>query len=282
MQVGGTQPTVSQITPAIPCRSTSDTLYIPFTEYRFTGVSSTVLATTTSNGVYTCASSTGTISTFAWTSGGAPRQNLAPGQRTTRMLNSATVATVASCPYIISVTLTLTYGTSTNTPVALRGTNIMETVRWSSANWRTSDGGWSPAASDLDLVPPGFEVPIVCEVDTSGADIFEITRNYWDSIVQWVPCMLIPKGWDRGGKIQLEWNASKLGQLSDAYDAAVPNTIACGTAINIPFYSETIGINTCSMDVAPAWVKSALSGVIILGIVALSIRRVMWSVGSKG
>lgn len=153
---------------------------------------------------------------------------------------------------------------------------------WKPALWKSDKGGWEPKTSINDFFDPSVELPIVCKVEPTGDDLFELIGSTIGQIVNWVPCMVIPVGWDRSGRIEREWNSGGTGNLQAAVDAAIPNGIECGQVASVPFFGRNIVLNTCAADYAPAWGKAALSWVFILGLGFLTVRRIMWAVGSRG
>lgn len=189
--------------------------------------------------------------------------------------------TAAECPLIKSVRMVIST-LSPDTPQQPYLFINPQTWVWQATGWTTDNGGWVPATSPQQVSPAGTEQPILCTINNSGADILAIIGNVVSSTVAWVPCMLIPAGWDRAAKITDAWTSGPIGQLVTAYKVAVPNGIVCGAVGNIPFYGRVVGLNTCQADFAPGWIKVVVTYVMILGIAALVVRRIMWSVGSRG
>jgi hypothetical protein len=188
-------------------------------------------------------------------------------------------STLSTCPQIVGVQIQMY-----TVPEAWPGSYVYTpsvTWYWTARSWTTTTGGWTPATSVNGILPAGVELPIVCVIDTSGADIFAITQHYWASLANWVPCMTIPVGWDRANRIGTSWSTGPIGDLTNAYRVAVPSGIACGAVAPISFYSVTVGLDTCAGDFAPGWVKTVLGWVIVLGTSALIVRRIFWSVGSR-
>jgi len=259
----------------IPCTgATGTTVEIAHTFRRFAGNGNafsprggwTDLKLTCSNGV-----TTNTITSAGASDTGLGYGGVEPEPVGGSPANWSDFATAAgACTYLIEVRITLynvVGGASAIAGVAI----------WKPSNWVSGDGGWVPGGT----IPTGLELPIVCTLDNSGADIFEITRNVIGSLVAWPGCMLIPVGWDRAGKIAAEWNNGAIAELTDAYDAVVPSGLSCGVVVSIPF-GPGIVLNTCNVDMAPEFVKVILGWVIVLGLCGLAVYRLFWVVGSKG
>lgn len=182
-----------------------------------------------------------------------------------------------ACSQIVKVTMMMCSGA-----FKCNGATPTMNAVWVPRQWNTADSGFTPATSPTQILGAGTELPIRCVIDNSGADIVAVTQNVVASIVNWFPCMFIPVGWDRAGMIPNAWSVGPMGQLVSAYKAAVPGGIACGAVGSIPFFGTVIAFDTCRADFAPGFVKSVLSYVLILGVCVLIVRRIMWSVGSKG
>lgn len=136
----------------------------------------------------------------------------------------------------------------------------------------------NPNCDDIDL-------DIVCEIEyTDPGNPITVIAEFFGGLGPWALCMTVPVGWDREGIIARTWETGEAGSLQRAFDAAMPNGIACGEVFNVTTTSElgNISFSTCQMDVLPTWAKYVVSGAIVLGIAALAIKRIMWSVGSKG
>lgn len=185
--------------------------------------------------------------------------------------------TVANCPFISKITVKICGGW----PYCDNLQPEMNAV-WLPQQWNSADSGFQPATSAAQVGGQGIELPIRCNIDNTGADIVAITQNVVASIVNWFPCILIPVGWDRAGRISYAWNTGPVGQLTGAYRAAVPNNISCGAVGSIPFFGRVISFDTCGADFAPGFVKTVLGWLIVLGTCTVIVRRIMWSVGSKG
>lgn len=157
-------------------------------------------------------------------------------------------------------------------------------MKWTPRQWsqKGSDGGWNPADNVNDVTPPGVELPIQCPINTSGADIVAVTINVWNSFLNLPPCLFIPAGWDRASRIEAEWNRGAVGDMTDAYQAAVPNGLACGVLATFPTIGGgTFVVDTCQADFASSLVKTVVGWVIVLGLAVLSVRRIVWAIGSK-
>lgn len=178
---------------------------------------------------------------------------------------------VNTCPYLVKVTVTL-YN------VIGGGSAIAGVAVWKPSNWTTESSVWDPAA----YVPENLELPIVCEIDNSGADVFEILQNVVASLADFPRCLFVPVGWDRAGRIADSWNNGAAGKLAAAFRSSVPGGLVCGTVATIPIWNGgTVVLDTCPVDVAGPVVKTVVGWVMVLGIAALIVRRIMWAVGSS-
>lgn len=132
-----------------------------------------------------------------------------------------------------------------------------------------------------DILNPGnAEAPIECfSIPEDITDFFIGILVFVLRVPEVAACMFIPLGWDRADKITTAWERTTVGKFSTAFQDAMPSNIACGEVGSIPFYGTTLGVNTCDADFAPGWVKVAAAFVIIIGLGALSVRRVLWSLG---
>lgn len=260
-----------QFAPAIPCLTANLRMVVPaFTnvisgdppQSRALGHWTSTWTCTTSSGAQTVTQNEGNISLLSPLGTGSY-----PG------MDSGLYAT--DCAAIVRVALTLCagYPCDNSTP------NVYAT--FVPSQWNSSDSGFTAATSAAQVLGSSVEVAIRCNIDNSGADIVAITQNVVASIVNWVPCMLIPVGWDRASKIPDAWSTGPVGQLTAAYKQAVPGGIACGAVGTIAFFSRTISLDTCQADFAPGYVKTVVGYVLILGVCLLIVRRIMWSVGSK-
>lgn len=128
------------------------------------------------------------------------------------------------------------------------------------------------------LHPGGTNGPIVCDFDING-DVILAPILFAIQLPAWVKCMFTPLGWDRDERLARLWETGYVGGGINAFQDAMPNTLACGEVAVIPFMDTTLTINSCDADFAPAWVKVAIGWIIVLGLGALSIRRIMWSIG---
>lgn len=184
----------------------------------------------------------------------------------------------SNCPLLQSARIVVSLVVENSSPLAF---TTAATWIWQASGWTTSTGGWTPATTAAGVAPAGSENPIVCAINNTGADIFAIVSNVMSSVFAWVPCMLIPVGWDRGQKIPIAWTTGPFGELTAAFNASVPHGIVCGAVGSIPFYGRTIGLDTCQADFAPGYVKNVVGWVVVLGLCALGVRRIMWAVGSR-
>lgn len=125
---------------------------------------------------------------------------------------------------------------------------------------------------------------ITCEIEYSdpGNPITNI-GEFFGGLGPFIGCLFTPEGWDRAGKISKTWNNGPVAKLVGAFQDQVPDGITCGHVGDMPMPNgTTLALDTCGADVAPAGVKTVIGWVIVLGTCALIIRRIMWSVGSKG
>lgn len=185
------------------------------------------------------------------------------------------------CARVASIQMTLEYvqpkpgGGYEYVPVAV--------FKWLPNLWRSDSGGWVPETDPNNFFEDAVELPIVCLVNNTGDDVFQLIGNTVSSVfTEWFPCMFIPQGWDRADKIGGAWSEGPAGQLVAAYESAVPNGIVCGSVVSFDFFGHTTGLNTCDVDMAPGFIKVGVGAVLILGCSVVIIRRIMWSVGSKG
>lgn len=167
---------------------------------------------------------------------------------------------------------------------AIQGMTLLppSPARWTPSTWRTDASGWKPATSAAQLLPDGVELPIVCEVDNSGADIFEIFQNFFGSIAALPGCLFIPVGWDRADLIGAEWERGPPGEVRRAFASQFPAGITCGLVMSLELFGTVLHLNTCDYDIAPSIVKHVVGYVMILGIGVLAYKRILWAVGSKG
>lgn len=198
-----------------------------------------------------------------------------------RSLTSATSITTSSCPRLISLGVKIVRGFS-NTPGTVL-TPVLGTAVWLPSSWSTASGGWTPSVDGSDIGGEGYELPIICVVDPEGSDIVALIGSAVQEIAEWFPCMFIPVGWDRADKIGHVWSTGNVGELAGAYTDAFPGSIACGVVFTVSTTMGlgTIAVDTCDADFAPSWVKIMVSGMIVLAIAGLAIRRIMWAVGSQ-
>lgn len=218
-----------------------------------------------------------------WTAGATVNQNLGTDTVSGVGVHGGRIYVVAppNCGYISEIRITYSFsdaGTHASGPGLYNPGGIWV---WKPVLWKSANGGWVPA-TDINDVNTGVELPIVCAINNTGADIFEITSNVVGSIFNWIPCMVLPVGWDRASKIDAAWNTGATGNLKSAYEAAIPDSISCGVVATVPVWGHSVVLNTCAADFAPAWGKAVLSWVFVLGTALLTVRRIMWAVGSRG
>lgn len=128
--------------------------------------------------------------------------------------------------------------------------------------------------------PDSLDEAIVCEINATG-EFFEWIVSWITLLPDWIGCMTTPEGWDRSNALGRGWEASKAGQMQRAFYNSMPSNIGCGVVAQVPFDDSLITLDTCEMDVAPDWVKTALGWVLILGLAGLSLRRIMWAIGGN-
>lgn len=130
--------------------------------------------------------------------------------------------------------------------------------------------------------PNAPEASINCVIEYSDpANPITSIGEFFVGLPPWAACMFVPVGWDRNGSIQRTWTTGNIGKMQSAFQASVPGSIGCGPLASIPMWGDTVELNTCSVDIAPAMVKVVVGWVMVLGVCFLIIRRIMWSVGSK-
>lgn len=181
----------------------------------------------------------------------------------------------SDCPQVVSVTIVARSGFPSPDGQA------SATWVWKPSFWTSDKGGWEPGTSPADFYPDGVELPIICVINNSGADLFEVMQNFLSSLAQLPACWFVPVGWDRAGRIAAEWKSGAAGELSDAFEASVPNGLVCGVVATIPMWGQPVTLNTCPVDVAGDVVKTVVGWVMVLGVCALMVRRILWTVGSK-
>lgn len=265
----------SEIVAGIPCIDAGAQLQIPFIESRIIGSSTGTSATAGVTVVVSCYTGSAIVQrTFTDQIAANP---LAVGQRRYSVWQSASDWNVANCASItrIVVKAVYTFGSAV-------GQDVFTNWVWMPREWRSSTGGWTPATNENDLIPDGVELPIVCEINATGDDLFELIGSTLAALASWPGCMLIPVGWDRSGRIDDAWNSGSTGQLTAAYENVIPDSIGCGPVGSIPFFGRTIALNTCSADWAPNWGKVVVGWVFVLGSALLIVRRIMWAVGARG
>lgn len=182
------------------------------------------------------------------------------------------------CLRVISVSQFLEFWKSGTGAGVEYGLPIAST--WRAQDWRTGVTTWRQADDPSDVQGDGFELPIVCTLDASGADIFEVASNWLGSLAAWPGCMLIPAGWDRAGLIGHAWDQSPGARLAGALDAAMPSSLACGEVASFQFQSVPVSLDTCAITFVPGAVKVVITSLIILACGFAIWRRLTWSVGS--
>lgn len=279
-----TDKAAQQVVPAIPCRTVYEggaELSVMFFAKRFYGSSDTsyrlkfdVHVKCYSGGVETVTDSD------EWTAGGMNMSPYIPvGEVRTATSVDVPGATLSGCPVVTGVYVDV----SGNRYPDATPYYAITRWNWMPSAWSSSSGGWVPASSPGELGAGGLELPIVCAVDTSGDDMFAVIGNVVRTFFAgWLPCMVVPRGWDRAGEISAAWTSGAMGQAVAAFKELVPNGIECGPVAEITFHTAVVPLNTCVADVAPGFVKVAVGWVLVLGIALLCVRRIMWSVGSRG
>lgn len=128
------------------------------------------------------------------------------------------------------------------------------------------------------------EADITCDMNYSDpGNPITVIGEFFQQLPGWAACMVVPVGWDRGALIQKAWGQGPIASFSDGVSEALPPGFSCGVVATIPLPGgDPVVLNTCSMDVAPDWVKTVAGAVLIIGIAALCVKRIMWAVGSKG
>lgn len=130
------------------------------------------------------------------------------------------------------------------------------------------------------LNPEALEAPIVCLIEAEG-EFFTWIITWIGNLPGWVGCMFTPEGWDRSGKMTRTWELGAAGQMQQAFYDSMPSGIGCGMIGQIPFEGQVLTINTCDADFAPGWVKITLGWILVLGLGALAIKRILWSIGGN-
>lgn len=128
------------------------------------------------------------------------------------------------------------------------------------------------------LNPDSLDQPIVCIIEAEG-DFLEWIVSWIGNLPDWIGCMVTPEGWDRSDLINRTIDAGPIGETRDAFVAVMPNGISCGELATIPFPNNDFVLDSCDADFAPAWVKTTLGWLLVLGLCVLIIRRIMRSVG---
>lgn len=187
-------------------------------------------------------------------------------------------ATYGDCLELVTITATRQLGILGSTSTFYPGTNSI----WRAVDWKGASSGYKQATSESDIPGlEGVELPIVCDISSAGDDLFQIVGSVIGSMVSWPGCMLIPKGWDRAGLIAKAWNDSPAQTISGALVSALPSTLACGQVASIPFYSQTMSLNTCNVTFVPSWVKVVVTWFVVLSCGVAIWFRLAWSVGGS-
>lgn len=127
----------------------------------------------------------------------------------------------------------------------------------------------------------GTDFQTVCGNPPALSGPFDI-GGVFAGIGYYAYCLTVPiNGWDADGSIPAAWNSGPVGQLTGAFSSSVPDGIACGQVAVIPVFGNNIVLNTCPVDFAPGFVKTVVGWVMVLGIAALIVRRILWVAGSK-
>lgn len=191
---------------------------------------------------------------------------------------------ITSCPYLISVQVAIGYYDADNELTFVVFTWTSE--RWTIGVPYTDDDPVTDVCKNfpnwqgcgVDQFPE-----IVCEIEyTDPGNPITVLAEFFGGLGPWATCMVLPIGWDRQGLIEKVWNNGNVAELTRAYDAAVPNGIVCGSVMNFNFMGNNVSLNTCDADFAPSVVKTVFGWLIVLGVAVLCVRRIMWTVGSKG
>jgi hypothetical protein len=268
-----------EFAPSIPCYESgapSPTRVLMMSS-RVTGTKtgSTVIATGTIT--WRCYDpATGQQTTVVGGDSGSTGVSFSAGSSNTIVYASGTsTISVALCPRIVSVTIVAASGYPTPDG------QVNVSWVWKPAQWTSEDGGWQPGTSPSDFYPDGVELPIICTVNNSGDDLFQVIQNFFGSLAQLPACLFVPVGWDRAGRIADAWNDGPAGELANAFEASVPGGLVCGVVATIPIWDGgSVVLDTCPVDVAGPVVKTVVGWVMVLGIAALIVRRIMWTVGS--
>lgn len=199
----------------------------------------------------------------------------------------------AVCPYVVKIVFQVVTWPSNG------GTPEIHTATWTYTAYRDgvpyTDGGdlpadmckltTTPTGQCIDVLYPDPNKPepvINCDIDYSDpGNPITVIGEFFGGLGPWVGCMFTPRGWDRTNKIQKSWQSGAAGEMTAAYQQAVPDGISCGEVADIPVFGSTVTLDTCGADFAPPIVKIVLGWLIVLGIVALVARRIFWAVGSR-
>lgn len=195
-----------------------------------------------------------------------------------------TGVSLATCAYLVRVTMTVCSYDADHVEVC-------DLVTWSATRY-DNDTPYTdapPVDSICEQFPANpnclgiLEPDIVCEIAYSDpGNPITVLGEFFGGLGPWAYCMIVPVGWDRSDAIQTRWENGNVGELQSALDAAIPSGIACGEVFDVNTSTIDLTITTCSMDLAPSWAKGIVAGAVILGLLALSVKRIMWAVGSRG
>jgi hypothetical protein len=205
---------------------------------------------------------------------------------------TVSVPLAVSCPYVVRVVFSVCVWVAPSGPTR---TSCTET-QWNYEQFRraVSYGSTTPDQSACygTGIPSTTCNTIVfgtgagednspCVLAPTGADPVAFLVSWAAVWPAYLRCELVPKGWDRDGRLAAGWAASPAGGIRDAFVAAVPSSIACGPVADIHFFSAEVTLDTCNADFAPPWVKTLIGWILVLSLCVLSARRVFWSLGSK-
>lgn len=255
--------------PVIPCSQTSN-YRVNFAVQLTAGtLSGTGNLTANSSVTVTCSSTQFGVTTSDTFSGGSPSlpgSGLSVG--TIRWSGFFSFSSF-DCPWLERIQVLVT------DPA---GTNVLVSAIWRPTFWDSADGGWSSDEASLD---PYAELPISCEIEATGDDIFTWLSSWLGGIGPWVGCLFTPQGWDRSGLLLDTWNGSSVVAFGSTLSSALPGSLSCGELATIPFYGQAVVLDTCDVNFAPGWVKSGVTFAIILALGWAIVARVLWSLGSS-
>lgn len=197
----------------------------------------------------------------------------------------------SNCDFLVSITLWV---------CAYTGHGLTEygciQMVWSAERFRANQPYFGTDAEDPEVLlctmfpntpgcyevlnPDALEAPIVCEINAEG-EFFEWLIQWVSFVPDWIACMVTPEGWDRSDKLSRTWELGAPGQMQQAFYDSMPSGIGCGQIGQIPYQGQVLYVDTCEADFAPDWVKVALAWLLVLGLAALALKRIMWSVGGN-